>query len=141
MMMHSAGLVYCRSKELIMYLQLVSRITILSLLLACNKIHLKHVWQKTHIEVICCYVSHNPTVLSPLSRLRCDNQQLVYSLVNSSCLFVLSRKFISRITLTFRFNLTSHAKYIVLCGVSHLVTMPPPPVRGHYQIAASGRDP
>ncbi len=73
------------------------------------------------MEVICCYVSHRPTVLSPLSRLRCDNQKLVYFLVNTSCLYVLSRKFISRITLTFRFNLTSHAKYIVLCGLSHLV--------------------
>ncbi len=50
-----------------------------------------------------------------------DNQKLVYFLVNSSRLYVLSCKFISRITLTFRFNLTSHAKYIVLCGVSHLV--------------------
>ncbi len=44
-----------------------------------------------------------------------------YFCVNSSCLYVLSHKFISRITLTFRFNLTSHAKNIVLCGVSHLV--------------------
>ncbi len=50
-----------------------------------------------------------------------DNQKLVYFLVNSSHLYVLSRKFISRITLTFRFNLTSCAKYIVLCRVSHLV--------------------
>ncbi len=75
----------------------------------------------TRIEVVCCYVSHNPTVLSPLSRLWCDNQKLVYFLVNSSHLYVLSRKFISRITLTFRFNLTSHAESIVLCGVSHLV--------------------
>ncbi len=66
------------------------------------------------IEVVCCYVSHHPTVLSPLSHLRCDNQKLVYFLVNSSCLYVLSRKFISHITLTFRFNLTSHAEYIVL---------------------------
>ena len=78
-------------------------------------------WQKTRIEVVCCYVSHHPTVLSPLSRLQCDNQKLVYFLVNSSCLYVLSCKFISHITLTFRFNLTSHAEYIVLCGVSHLV--------------------
>ncbi len=78
-------------------------------------------WQKTCIEVIYCYVSHHPTVLSPLSRLRCDNRKLVYFLVNSSCLYVLSHKFISHSTLTFRFNLTSHAKYIVLCGVSHLV--------------------
>jgi hypothetical protein len=50
-----------------------------------------------------------------------DNRKLVYFLVNSSHLYALSRKFISRITLSFRFNLTSHAKYIVLCGVSHLV--------------------
>jgi hypothetical protein len=50
-----------------------------------------------------------------------DNQKLVYFLVNSSRLYLLSCKFISHITLTFRFNLTSHAKYIVLCGVSHLV--------------------
>ena len=50
-----------------------------------------------------------------------DNQKLVYFLVNSSRLYVLSWKFISHITLTFRFNLMSHAKYIVLCGVSHLV--------------------
>ncbi len=78
-------------------------------------------WQKIRIEVVCCYVSHHPTVLFPLSRLQCDNQILVYFLVNSSHLYFLSRKFISRITLTFRFNLTSHAKYIVLCGVSHLV--------------------
>jgi hypothetical protein len=78
-------------------------------------------WQKTCIEVICCYVSHHPTVLSPLSHLPCDNQKLVYFLVNSSCLCVLSCKFISRITLTFRFNLTHHAEYIVLCGASHLV--------------------
>jgi hypothetical protein len=78
-------------------------------------------WQKTRIEVICCYVSHHPTVLSPLSRSQCDKQKLVYFLVNSSHLYVLSRKFISRITLTFRFNLMSHAEYIVLCGVSHLV--------------------
>ncbi len=56
-------------------------------------------WQKTCREVICCYVSHHPTVLSPLSRLRCDNQKLVYFLVNSSHLYVLSCKFISRITL------------------------------------------
>jgi hypothetical protein len=78
-------------------------------------------WQKTRIEVVCCYISHHPTVLSPLSRLQCDNQKLVYFLVNSSCLYVLSRKFISHITLTFRFNLMSHTKYIVLCGVLHLV--------------------
>jgi hypothetical protein len=44
-----------------------------------------------------------------------------YFLVNSSCLYVLSCKFISRITLTFRFNLTSHPEYIALCGVSHQV--------------------
>jgi hypothetical protein len=44
-----------------------------------------------------------------------------YFLVNSSCLYVLSHKFISHITLTSRFNLMSHAEYIVLCGVSHLV--------------------
>ncbi len=84
-------------------------------------ISIGRLWQKTHIEVVCCYVSHHPTVLSPLSRLWCDNQKLVYFLVNSSCLYVISCKFISRITLTFRFNLMSHAKYIVLCGVSHLV--------------------
>ncbi len=47
----------------------------------------------------------------------------MYFLVNLSCLHVLSCKFISRITLTFRFNLTSHAKYIVLCGVFHLDTL------------------
>ncbi len=70
-------------------------------------------WQKTRMEVVCCYVSHHPTVLSPLSRLQCDNQKLVCFLVNSSCLYVLSCKFISHIALTFRFNLTSHAKYIV----------------------------
>ncbi len=88
----------------------------------CISILLKgRLWQKTCIEVVCCYVSHHPTVLSPLSRLQCDNQKLVYFLINSSCLYVLSCKFISCITLTFRFNLTSHAKYIVLCGVSHLV--------------------
>ncbi len=55
----------------------------------------------------------------------CNNsviiEKLVHFLVNSSRLYVLSLKFISRITLTFSFNLTSHAKYIVLCGVSHLV--------------------
>ncbi len=45
----------------------------------------------------------------------------MYFLLNLSCLYVLSRKFISCITLTFRFNLTSHAKYIVLYWVSHLV--------------------
>ncbi len=56
-----------------------------------------------------------------ISRVTRDNQKLVYFLVNSSRLFVLSRKFISPITLTFRFNLTSHVEYIVLCGVSHLV--------------------
>ncbi len=67
------------------------------------------------------HISPPYTVLSPLSRLRCDNQKLVYFLVNSSCLYVLSCKFISRITLTFRFNLTIHAKHIVLCGVSHLI--------------------
>jgi hypothetical protein len=78
-------------------------------------------WEKTRIEVICCYVSHHPTVLSPLSGLWCDNQKCVYFLINSSRLNVLSCKFISRITLTFRFTLISHAKYIVLCGVSHLV--------------------
>ncbi len=50
-----------------------------------------------------------------------DNQKLVYFLVNSSHLYVLSCKFISRITLSFRFNLTSHAEYIVLCRLSHLV--------------------
>ncbi len=60
--------------------------------------------QKTCIEVVCCYVSHHPTVLSPLSHLRCDNRKLVYFLVNSSCLYVLFCKFISCITLTFRFN-------------------------------------
>ncbi len=32
------------------------------------------IWQKTRIEGICCYVSHHPTVLSPLSGLRCDNR-------------------------------------------------------------------
>ncbi len=72
-------------------------------------------------HVVCCYISHHPTVLSPLSRLRCDNRKLVYFLVNLSRLYVLSRKFISRITLTFRSNLTILAEYIVLCGVSHLV--------------------
>ncbi len=50
-----------------------------------------------------------------------DNQKLVYFLINSSRLYVLSHKFISHITLTYRFNLTSHAEYIVLCVVSHLV--------------------
>jgi hypothetical protein len=50
-----------------------------------------------------------------------DNRKLVYFLVDSSRLYVLSRKFISPITLTYRFNLTNHAEYIVLCGVSHLV--------------------
>ncbi len=78
-------------------------------------------WQKTRIEVVCCYVSHHPTVISSLSRLRCDNQKLAYFLVNSSCLYVLSPKFISCVTLTFRFNLTSPAEYILLSGVSHLV--------------------
>jgi hypothetical protein len=85
------------------------------------RINIGRLWHKTCIEVVCCYVSHHPTVLSPLSHLRCDNQKLVYFLVNSSCLYVLSCKFISCITLTVRFNLMSHAKYIVLCGVSHLV--------------------
>jgi hypothetical protein len=80
----------------------------------------RRLWQKTRIEVVCCYVSHHPTVLSPLSRLRCDNQKLVYFLINSTHLYAFPRKFISHITLTFRFNLMSHAKYIVLCGVSHL---------------------
>ncbi len=85
-------------------------------------IRVGRLWQKTCIEVVCCYISHHPTVLSPLSCLRCDNQKLVYFLVNSSHLYyVLSCKFIFRITLTFKFNLTSHAEYIVLCGVSHLV--------------------
>ncbi len=63
------------------------------------------------------------TFLPIISRVTHDNQKLVYFLVNSSCLYVLSCKFISRITLAFRFNLTSHAEYIVLCGVPHLVTM------------------
>ncbi len=58
------------------------------------------------------------TFLPIISRVTRDNQKLVYFLVNSSRLCVLSRKFISHITLTFRFNLTSHAKYIVPCGVS-----------------------
>jgi hypothetical protein len=26
-------------------------------------------WQKTRIEVVCCYIPHHPTVLSPLSHL------------------------------------------------------------------------
>jgi hypothetical protein len=63
------------------------------------------------------------TFLPIISRVTRDNQKLVYSLVNSSCLYVLSRKFISHITLTFMFNLMSHAEYIVLCGVPHLVTI------------------
>ncbi len=75
-------------------------------------------WQKTRTEVFCCYVSHHPTVLSPLSCLRCDNQKLVYFLVNSSHLYVLSCKFISRITLTFRFNLTSHAEYYFMWSIT-----------------------
>ncbi len=81
----------------------------------------ERLWQKTRIEVVCCYVSHHPTVLSPLSRLWCDNGKLAYFLVNSSCLYVISCYFISRITHAFRFNLMSQAEYIVLCGVSHLV--------------------
>jgi hypothetical protein len=84
-------------------------------------IFIGRLWQKTCIEVVCCYISHHPTVLSPLSCLQCENQKLVYFLVNLSHLYVLSCKFISRITLTFRFNLMSHAEYIVLCGVSLLV--------------------
>jgi hypothetical protein len=89
-----------------------------------NYIIYGRLWQKTRIEVVCCYVSHHLTVLSPLSHLRRDNQKLVYFLVNSSRLYVLFHKFISRITLTFSFNLTSHNEYIVICGVSHFVMGP-----------------
>ncbi len=59
------------------------------------------------------------TFLPIISRVTRDSRRLVYFLVKSSHQNVLSRKSISRITLTFRFNLTSHAEYIVLCGVSH----------------------
>ncbi len=58
-------------------------------------------------EVITPSLFVNP-IISWVTR---DNPNLVYFLVNSSRLYVLSRKFISRITLTFRFNLTSHAEY------------------------------
>ncbi len=103
-------------------------------LCCCVSFFVGRLWQKTRIEVVCCYISHHPTVLSPLSRLRCDNQKLVQFLINSSHLYVLSRKFISRITFTFRFNLMSHAKYIVLCGVSHLVIYC---LRYHMRLAVS----
>ena len=63
------------------------------------------------------------TFLPIISRVMRDNQKLVYFLVNSSRLSVLSHKFISRITLTFWFILTSHTEYIVLCRVQHLVIL------------------
>jgi hypothetical protein len=47
-----------------------------------------------------------------------DNRKLVYFLVNSSRLYVLSRKFIPPITLTFRFNLMSHAKYCSMWSIT-----------------------
>ncbi len=57
----------------------------------------------------------------PTARFLMWQSNFWYFLVNSSHLYVLSHKFISCITLTFRFNLTSRAEYIVLCGVLHLV--------------------
>jgi hypothetical protein len=75
----------------------------------------------THRGHLLLRISPPLTVSFPLSHLWCDNWKLVYFLVNSSRLYVLYHKFISHLKLTVWFNLMSHAKYIVLCGVSHLV--------------------